>query len=581
MNTKQMFLLSVSFLVVLAAGDRAQAVTVTLTYEDPCSVMGSLNNGDGDAFSQVAAGMRGPSKPYISTAFFGGGHSSVRKGIAEFALEPLRDVSLDPNAILSASLRFYFDDVIFPDNSPEPYTTQDFTVELYIDTANGVVDGSDPNDRDPEIGGEGPDDWQGTVVQSWRFQAGEVEGLVSGNEVVGVFGPDEPFPAKFDDDMLAIYGMIGFEVDLAEVLRAVAADPNVTYVGIRWISNMDGGYWTSMDPKGHLPSLAIEMVADEPMTFRLQSTDAGAVEGNHAGRPYQVFDDPDDEAIYLTVGEWSGGHNPDASARIWPIQDGIISWPSFSDPNRALDQPEAVIYDAEGNVLYVYWNTTAEEYVLIADQNDVSEGVEKVYYTEETGSGTLNIGNNGIPTGGMADRQHVLLTEFNLMRPGRYGLDPNHLVSAHVEVTIDRIIDMSHGGNNMALLPTAMYVNAYNGDGILNLFENAQADFERIDHEQSDAVVLLTMDGTLDGDPITDFALSWYKLVDPGLGEQFTMSIDVTETVREMLQDGAGFAGFVFSCSPDGEFCLASVDLVDTVNGTTYLPTLVLETNLQ
>ncbi len=81
--------------------------------------------------------------------------------------------------------------------------------------------------------------------------------------------------------------------------------------------------------------------------------------------------------------------------------------------------------------------------------------------------------------------------------------------------------------------------------------------------------------------PITGFSLSWYKLVDPGLGEPFTLSIDVTEAVCERLEEGADFAGFVFSCSPDGQYCLASVDLVDTVNGKTYLPALVLETDLQ
>jgi hypothetical protein len=174
-----------------------------------------------------------------------------------------------------------------------------------------------------------------------------------------------------------------------------------------------------------------------------------------------------------------------------------------------------------------------------------------------------------------------MLSEFNLTRPGRYGLDPNNLTSAYIELTIDRVIDMSLSGNNMALLPSLMYVNAYEADGILNLFENAQADFERIDHDTADVAIWLTIDGTVDGDPITDYSLSWYKLVDPGLDEEFTINIDVTDAVRQMLQDGVAFAGFVFSCSDDGEFCLASVDLVDTVNDETYLPTLVIETGIQ
>ncbi len=111
--------------------------------------------------------------------------------------------------------------------------------------------------------------------------------------------------------------------------------------------------------------------------------------------------------------------------------------------------------------------------------------------------------------------------------------------------------------------------------------ENAQADFERIDHENADAAVPLTMDGTVEGTPITDFSLSWYKLVEPGLGEPFTMAIDVTESVKRLLTEGASFSGFVISCSPDGEFCLASVDLVDDVRGKVYLPKLVLQTSLE
>lgn len=569
-----------SGIIVMGLVASLQAATVTLTFEDPCTAMGVLNNDDADAFAKVAAGMKGPSKPSISTGFFGGGHSHVRRAIVEFALEPMRDLSLNPDAVNAGLVHFYFDDVIFPGNSPEPFTTQDFTVELYTDTANGVIDGDDPNESDPAIIGSDPDDWEGEVIQSWHFQAGPVEGLVAGNPIVGIYTPDVPFPEKFDDDMLAIYGMIGFEVDVTDALRSVIIDPNITHVGIRWISNTEGGYWTSMDPKGYLPSLTVDMVADEPLTFRLQSTDTGAVEGNHAGRPYQIFNEPDDEAIYLTVGEWQGGHFPDAEV-IWPIADGIIDWDVFTDPNRASDRPEAVTYDSQDNTLYVYWDPMQEEYALIADENAVPEGFEKVYYEKQTGHGTLNIGNNGLPTGGYADRQHVLLSEFNLMRPSRYDLDPNNLVSAHIELTIDRIIDMSHNGNNMALLPTALYVNAYDGDGILNDFENAQADFERIDHANADAMVWLTMDGTVDGPPITDFALSYYRLVDPGLNEQFTIQIDVTDAVRTMLNDGSEYTGFVFSCPGNGDFTLASVDLVDTVNSETYLPTLVLETDIQ
>ncbi len=570
-----------AFACLMKAGP-ANGLTVTLVDNDPCTIMASLIDDDGDQVSIPAAGHGGAlSKPYISTEFpVPVRYAHPRRAVAEFSLKPMRDISTEPDAVVSARLRFYFDDVIFPDDSAAPWTTQDFTIEAYTDTANGSIDGIDANDADPAIAAEGIDDWQGAVVQSWRFQAGDVGGFTPGNRIVGMFGPDEPFPAKFGDDELAIYGMIGFEVDVTDVLRAAVADPNLSYIGFRWISNTEGGHWTSMDPEGYLPNLSVDMEAEEPLTFRLQSTDAGEVSGNHAGRPYHIFNSPDDEAIYLAAGEWQGGHFPDAEVT-WPIADGIIDWDVFTDPNRSSDRPEAVTYDANGNILYVYWDPEKEDYALFADENAVPEGMEKVYYCEEISNSALNIGNNGIPSGGYTDRQHVLISEFNLMRPGRYGLDSDHLISAHIELTIDRVIDMSLSGNNMALLPSLMYVNAYNADGILNLFENAQVDFERVNHESAEVTVWLTIDGTADGDPITDFSLSWYKLVDPGLGDEFTIIIDVTDAVRRMLQDGAAFAGFVSSCSADGEFCLASVDLVDTINDMTYLPTLVLRTNIQ
>ena len=578
---KKLFLTGIGLLVSVSTW--VQAVTVTLTYDDPCAPMGALSNNDRDASALVAGGMGGPSLPYISTAFFGGGHSADRRGIAEFALEPLRDVALDPILVDSAVLRFFFDDVIFPGNSPEPYTTQDFTVECYIDTANGILDGGDPDESDPAVGAEGADDWTGEIIASWHFKAGPVQGVTAGNTIVGIYTPDEAYPEKFDDDKLNIFGMIGFEIDATEALRTVMADETVTHIGVRWINNSPGGYWTSMDPKGYLPTLTVDLPVAGPLVFALQSTDGGEVTGNanHGGRPYHVFDDVDDEAIYLTVGEWIGGHDPTATGWIWPTQDGTIDWDTFTDPNRFLDQPEAVTTDTEGNPLYVYYDGLEDTYVFVAHEATVEPGLEKVYYETQIGNGTLNIGNNGPLSDNQTDRQHVLLSEFTLTRPGRYGLDPNTLVSATLELTIDRIIDMSHNGNNMALLPTALFVNTYAGDGILNDFNNAQADFDRIDHDRADAKVWLTLDGTPDGVPITDYALSYYRLVDPGLDELFTLELDVTEAVRSLLAGGADYAGFVLSCAGDGDFTLASVDLVDTVNGVNYLPTLILETNLQ
>lgn len=566
------------------ATDPARGVTVTLTYEDSCTAMGALSNDDGDAFSVLQMSQGGvPSKPYISTPFPGGDrYAHYRRAIAEFSLTPMRQVSGEPNAVASAALRFYFDDVIFPGSSPNPWTTQDFTVELYVDTADGAVSGTDPNDLDPAAVGQDDDDWAGPAIADWHFQAGDAAALVAGQPIVGIYGPDEPFPARFGDAELQVYGMIGFEVDVTGVLGQAIGDPNVRYLGFRWISNMADGYWTSMDPAGHLPSLVVEMTADEPLRFVLTSSDTGPVTGDqHRGRPYHVFNDANDEAIYLTAPDaGGGGHSPDAQVT-WPRADGVIDWEVFTDPNRASERPEAVVYDSTGGLRYVYQDVQTQEYVLIADENEVPAGSEKVYYQEWSSDRPLSFGNWGPAAGSNIDRQYALLTEFKLERPGWYGLDPNHLVLAHIELTIDRIVDMSLGGNSMALLPSVLYVNSFTGDGVVGRFENAQEDFGRIDQVNADTALWLTIDGSPKGTPITDFSLSWYKLVDPGLGEPFTVTVDVTGSVRRLLSEQAAFAGFALSASPDGEFALASVDLVDDVRNKTYLPRLILQTTLE
>ena len=98
-------------------------VTITLVDGDPCTIMGSLIDGDGDQVSKLATAHGGTfSKPYISTTFpVTVRYAHPRRAIAEFALEPLKIVSTEPNAVTSATLHFYFDDVIFPDDSAAPW----------------------------------------------------------------------------------------------------------------------------------------------------------------------------------------------------------------------------------------------------------------------------------------------------------------------------------------------------------------------------------------------------------------------------------------------------------------------------
>ena len=567
--------------ITLVTVTTTQAVTVTITDGDPCTAMGALINNDGDPYSTVAMGHSGiPSLPYISTPFAMTSHyaSANRRAVAEFSLEPFRQYGIDPNLVTDANLVFYFDDVIYPGLSTNPWTAQSFALECYLTSANVQLNGIDSNDTNSEIAEEGLDDWTGEVIQSWTFQSGPANDLVPGQVIAGMYGPNDLYPSAYGDDQFAIYGLLGFEVDLTPMIKQYWIDPNVTHLGFRWINQTEGGYWTSMDPKGYLPSLNVTVEVNEPLSFSLQSTDTEEISGNHGGRPYHIFDSISDEAIYLSARDWQGGHDPYAEVT-WPLSDGIIDWDVTLEPNMANDPVGTMAKTEDGTLASVYWNEQEDSYVLVTDENDVSTDLTKLYYEPNQSNGALNLGNAGVTENGLADRQVAVLTEFNLLRANRVHLDPNSLVSAHLEVTIDRIVDMTLSGNNMSLIPSLMYINSYVGDGILNDFTNAQADFERIDQDEPNEVVWLTLDGTSEGAYITDFALSYYRLVDPGTGEQFTMSIDVTELVREQLEENAEYAGFALSGSPDGEFTLTSVDLVD--GDSNYLPKLVLETNLQ
>jgi hypothetical protein len=558
-------------------------VTLRLTDGDPGVLTGSLDDTDQDQTSQISMSPFGtPSKPYISTISMGTFYARERRALAEYSLEALRKASENPQAIQSASLTFYFDDVIFPDDSPLPYTTQAFAIELFTDTANVAFDASDPNDTDAQILGTGLDDWSGGVIQRWEFQAGQVDvPLVPGNDIMGIFGPDESYPANYGDDELALFGMIGFRVDVTEQIRTLYADPYTRTVGFRWINLSEGGFWTSMDPEGFLPTLEVSLNPDAPLVFTMQSDDKDAIVPDDSGRlspligrPYHQIDGPNDTGIYLTVNDWQGGHDPDEQVT-WPLSDGIINWPVFSDPNHTLDAEPALT--AEGKS--VYWDEDLNDYILAGPEDTVAGGLEKVYYLDHYYDSTLLLANNGIPTGGSADRQYALLCEFSLAEAQRWQLDPNALTSARLELTIDRVIDMSLQGNREALLPALLFVNAYDGDGLLDTFENVQTDFERIDHANADLVMFLTMDQTETGPPITDLALATYRLVDPGLGTHFVYEIDVTELVRQHLATESPFTGFALSCSGDGAFVVGSLDDVDVEHSISYLPKLVLETS--
>lgn len=268
MKSTKMMLIAALAAVVMCAGN-AQAAAITQTYGDDSVTMGAVTDNDLDGTSAVATGHGGtPALPSISTHFESESHSSYRKAIAEYSLSEIKAVSTDSADIQSSTLQFFFDDVVFPGNSPEAWTTQSFTLEVYTATANGVLDGSDTDDDDNSVGGTGLDDWSGASVASYTFTAGEYGAYTLGNEIVGIYSPTDLYPAEYGDDQFNLYGMIGFEVDVTSIIAALVTNGSSDYIGFRWTQNDAGGYWTSMDSADYLPTLTTTVVP-EPATIGL------------------------------------------------------------------------------------------------------------------------------------------------------------------------------------------------------------------------------------------------------------------------------------------------------------------------
>ena len=313
----------------------------------------------------------------------------------------------------------------------------------------------------------------------------------------------------------------------------------------------------------------------EVTEFILQSSDSGTTDGQHGGRPYHVLNGDSDEAVYLSASDWQGGHHPEDPV-VWPLSDGFISWPTIDDPNGTSGRPEAYTLGANDTLQYLYYNKASGEYELHTSPDISTDTLVKQSYAEGIDvNGTLNFGNDGREGFRKQDCQHALITEFKLNRPYLSGMAVDNLISARLELTIDDVVDMTLSGHNGALTPSKLFVNAFTGDGIVGIYENAQADFDRIDPNSADAFVWMTIGGEQDDMAITDFTLSYYKLIISD-GEPYTFQIDVTDSFISMLEDDADFAGFILSGSSDGDYTLTSFDLVDSEVGKSYLPKLII-----
>ena len=250
--------------LVLAAGTSAvNASTLVQTYGDAGVVMGALQDNDQDGYSEISMGHTGPALPYIST-YQPAGHPGIRRAIAEYTLSDIRS----SDGLTSSVLSFYFDDSIYETSSTNPWITQSFTLEAYVISADGVLSSSDTDDTNAAVTGSGLDDWASDTIASWTFTAGETGPYTFGNEIVGIYGPEDLYPAQYGDDQFNLYGMIGFEVDVTSVIATLLEETEAEYIGFRWIANDEEGYWTSMDPDGYLPTLT-STVVPEPASLAL------------------------------------------------------------------------------------------------------------------------------------------------------------------------------------------------------------------------------------------------------------------------------------------------------------------------
>ena len=259
-------------LLLLNIGVNLSAAVIVQTDGDEGVIMGSLTNNDGDAKSVVSMSHTGaPSLPYISTPWVGNSthySSGLRRAVAEYSLDAIKTVSTNASDVESSILSFYFDDNVYESNADQPWITQNFTLEIYTATANGMLDGVDTDDVDSSIFGSGVDDWGGDILASYTFTAGDAGVLIPGSSVVGVYSPGDNYPAEYGDANFQIYGMIGFEVDVTSIIVDLLDNETSDYIGFRWIANDIDGHWTSMDPQNNLPTLT-STVVPEPATLSL------------------------------------------------------------------------------------------------------------------------------------------------------------------------------------------------------------------------------------------------------------------------------------------------------------------------
>jgi hypothetical protein len=182
-----------------------------------------------------------------------------------------------------------------------------------------------------------------------------------------------------------------------------------------------------------------------------------------------------------------------------------------------------------------------------------SDWIDVDFLVDDVISFGMTFGNSGGGEKG-PDPQVKLLQEYDLAPVYAENITADTLESATLVINIDRVIDMTLGGATDLVGPATMYINVFEGDGILNEFPGLQDDFDRCDRLDP-----FTWDTSApleneDGIRITEDLL--FRTPDGRIPIQF----DVTERVRDLLTGESVYAGICAAGSNDGDLTLMSID---------------------
>jgi len=196
-----------------------------------------------------------------------GSFDAERRSVFEYDLAAIRNVSAAPADVLDASFSLVFDDPLFTDDGDRDRLVNSFALEVYTDTADGVLFGL----TDSTSGGVNTD-FDGGAIATLAFEA---DAAVTAADFVdgttnffsgAIDGPTVSFFDDFGDADLA-NGFVGFDVDVTSLIAGLVDDTSVSHVGFRLLSTEtanENNAFSSLDAPGFGPNLVVEVASSVP-----------------------------------------------------------------------------------------------------------------------------------------------------------------------------------------------------------------------------------------------------------------------------------------------------------------------------